>query len=148
MSTVPSDSHQRDEDLANWGQLVFQWGGDDTPCISLACGISDSTSILCFSLIYTYLRFCASASLSCTSPLSRASPLSHASPLSCAFATPFAAFLHLPALQPTSPRLAQPSPVSLCILYHFPLRFSFALSFLDPLAHSLVYSPCIYLRIP
>ena len=30
----------------------------DTPCISLACGILDSTSILRFSLIYAYPRFC------------------------------------------------------------------------------------------
>ena len=122
----------------------------DTPCISLACGTSDSTSILRFSLIYAYLRFCAFlcsvTPLSCTSPLSHASPLS--SPLSHALATPFAAFPHVLALRPASLHLTQPSPVSLCISYHFPLRFSFAPQFLDSLALSLVYSPCIYLRLP
>ena len=48
--TSPSDSEQCDKDLANWGQLVFQWGGDDMTGICLAWGILHFTVSLCLLL--------------------------------------------------------------------------------------------------
>ena len=87
----------------------------DMPCISLACGISDSTSILCFSLIYTYLRFCAFALLSCTLRFHRRFPmLRH---LHRRFPTPS---LHLSLHSCTFWRFG-PLPRTLCDLPLFPL---------------------------
>ena len=121
----------------------------DKPCISLACGILDITSILHYLLIYMFLGFhtslpssllscasCALALLSCALPhilpLSHALP--HTLPLSCALCcipAPSGTSAHSPMPHMTFP--CSPSVV-------VPLSFMFHLCTLVPRPLSTFFS--------
>ena len=138
----------------------------DMLCISLACGTSDSTSILCFLLIYAFLAFLHFPALSLHFPaLSCAliAAFSHASPCSCTlaslsctlatlshvlrhFLTHFAAFLcssllsHTLRCIPTPPGTSAHLPRALRDLPLFPLSCRTTFLSVSPL-HPCCWTP-------
>ena len=126
-------------------------GDADMTGISLACGLSDFTSILCFSLIYIFLGCCTHHAFPCFATHSTAflcalqlscvlcsflacfTAFSHASQLSCvlrSFLMRFVTFLHLLALRPTFPAPHMTFPCSLLVVV--PLFLLFQLNTLVP----------------
>ena len=111
------------------GRCIDTLDDGDMPCISLACGTSDSTSILHFLLIYAFLAFlCFPAHCAAAFPrfaalfatFSHASLHSHA--LLC-FLAHFAAFPHLPALRPTFTTPCTTFPCSPSVVVPYSLVF-------------------------